>query len=461
MRPPTGPDRPRPDLPDQIAPPTAGDTESPVGPYLELLRRPGALSITVAHGLGRFTPGMILLALILALREGGYPYAAVGLVTAGHQLGVAISSPIQGRLADVLGHRRVLLPDGVLYFAGTATLALGVQRSWGVTALVVAALGTGLFSPPMTACARAAFGAMFTGRDRERAFILTASNIEIGFLLGPLLAVAIATTLGGRSAVVAAGAGVLLGVVVYATGPRIEATSARATTDGASRWSGGALGALRSRGLRAMVVVYLGIASSFGLFDIFTASVSEAAGRPGFAGTLISLIAAASLISGFLYGARVWYGTLRARMLRIVVLFVGVQLLLAASAGDLLLLVGAVLVAGAVVGPMNVCGFQLIDDVSPPRARAEAQSWTQAAIYLGSAIGGAVGGIVVDVAGPQAVALVAACGVLVAVLTLWRSPSLRAGARHSAAVAIVTREPGSGAIRPWRRRARARSGRAV
>jgi len=435
--------------------------ESHVGPYIELLRRPGAISITIAHGLGRFTPGMILLALILALREGGYPYAAVGLVTGAHQLGVAISSPIHGRLADVLGHRRVLLPDGFVYFAGTATLALGVQRGWSATGLVLAALATGLFSPPMTACARAAFGAMFTGRDRERAFILTASNIEIGFLLGPLLAVGIASTLGGRFAVLAAGAGVFIGTIVYSTGPRIEATSPRVASDGVSRWAGGTFGALRSRGLRAMVIVYLGIASAFGLFDIFAASVSESAGRPGFAGTLISLIAAASLVSGFLYGARVWFGTLRARMLRIAVGFVGVQLLLAATAGDLLLLAGAVLVAGAVVGPMNVCGFQLIDDVSPPRARAEAQSWTQASIYLGSAIGGAVGGIVVDVAGPRAVAVVAALGVSVAVLVLWRSPSLRAGAEHSAAVALVTQEAGSGAIRPWRRRARARSGRAV
>ena len=430
-------------------------------PYLELLRRPGALSITVAHSLGRFTPGMILLALILALREGAYPYATVGLVTGAHQLGVAVSSPVHGRLADVLGHRRVLLPTGLVYFAGTAMLTLGVQQGWSATALVLAALGTGLMSPPMTACARAAYGTMFAGRDRERAFILTASNIELGFLLGPLLTVAIATTVGARFAVVAAGSGVLLGALVYATGPRIEATSARVPAEGASRWSGGAFGALRSRGLRAMVVVYLGIASSFGLFDIFAASVSESAGRPGFAGVLISLIAFASLAAGFLYGARIWQGTLRERMLRITALLIGVQFLLAGSAGDLRLLAGTVLIAGLVVGPMNVCGFQLVDDVSPPSARAEAQSWTQASIYLGSAIGGAIGGLVVDVAGPRAVVLTAALGIALAVTTLWRSPALRAGAQHSAAVAVVVRDPGSGAARPWRRRGRARSGRAV
>jgi MFS family permease len=398
-----------------------------VQPYLELLRHPGAVNISLAHTLARFTPGMVMLAMILALRQGGYAYATVGLVTGAHQLGVALSSPVHGRLADVLGHRQVLLPTGVVYFAGTATLAFGVERGWTGTALVLTALATGLFSPPMTACVRAAFGAMFSGRDRERAFILSAGNIEFGFLVGPLLTVAIATTVGGRFAVVAAGAGVLLGAVVYAIGPRIEATSARTTVEGASRWSGGPFGALRSPGLRAMVVVYGGIASSFGLFDIFAASVSESAGRPGFAGVLISIIATASLLGGFLYGARIWQGTLRVRMLRITVLLVGVQLLLAASAGDLRLLVGVVLIAGAVVGPMNVCGFQLVDDVSPPRARAEAQSWTQASIYLGSAVGGAVGGAVVDLAGPRAVVLVAALGVLLAVVVLWRSPALRAG----------------------------------
>jgi MFS family permease len=434
----------------------------PVRPYLELLRRPGAVSIAIAHGLGRFTPGMILLALILALREGGYPYAAVGLVTGAHQLGVALSSPIQGRLADVLGHRAVLLPDGIVYFAGTSTLALGVTRGWEVVPLVLAALVTGLFSPPMTACARAAFGSMFpTGRERERAFILTGANIEIGFLIGPLITVAIATTLGARFAVVAAGAGVLLGAIVYTAAPRIDATAARVTADGASRWAGGAFGALRSRGLRAMVIVYLGIASTFGLFDIFAASVSEEAGRPGFAGTMISLIAFASLISAFLYGARVWRGTLRERMLRIAILLIGVYVLMSMAAGDLRLLVGVVLIAGAVVGPLNVCGFQLIDDVSPPRSRAEAQSWTQASIYLGSALGGAVGGFVVDIAGPRAVAQLAAVFALLAALALWRSKALRAGALHSAAVALVTRQPGSRATRPWRRRARARSGRGV
>jgi predicted MFS family arabinose efflux permease len=166
-------------------------------------------------------------------------------------------------------------------------------------------------------------------------------------------------------------------------------------------------------------------------------------------------------VSAFAYGARVAKGTLRERMLRLAMLFIGSQLLLSASVGDLRLIAGVVLIAGAIIGPLNVCGFQLIDDVSPPRARAEAQSWTQASIYLGSALGGAIGGVVVDLAGPRAVALLAALFAAFAAVVLSRSRSLRAGAQHSAAVALVTPEEDSRASRPWRRRARARSGRGV
>jgi MFS family permease len=390
-------------------------------PYIELLRRPGAANILLAHGLGRFSPGMILIALILALRQAGYPYAAVGLVIGAHQLSVAVGSPLQGRLADVLGHRRILFPDGVAYFAGTAVLSLGIGRSWGVLGLVLAALMTGVVSPPLTACTRAAYGAMFTGRDRERAYILTASNIEVGFLLGPLLAVAIATTVGGRFAVIAAGSGVLLGATIYAVGSNAEATGPRERKDAVSLWSGGMFSALHSPGMRAMALVYLGIGANFGFFDIFSAAVSESAGRPGFAGLLISTIAGSSLVGGFFYGSRVWTGTLRERMRRLTLMLATANLLLSAVAGDLRLVAGAAVVAGVLIGPMNVCGFQIVYDVAPVESRTEAQSWMQAAIYLGSAIGGAVGGAVVEIAGPRSVALFAALGLLASATMLGRS----------------------------------------
>jgi MFS family permease len=395
--------------------------------YLELLRRPAALSVVTGQAIGRLTPGMILLAIILALREGGYDYAMVGLVAGAHQFGVAIGSPIQGRAADLLGHRRVLLPDGVVYLAGTATLTFGIAARWSVPALVAVAVTTGLASPPMTACARAALGAMFgSGREREQAFILTSANVEFGFLVGPLATVAIASAFGAGMAVVTAGAAVLVGTIVYSSGPAVEATGARSVVADEPRWRVGATGAMRSPGLRALVVIYFAVATTFGAFDLFVASVAEELGRPSLAGVLISFVAGASLISGFVYGARVWGGTLRTRMRSIAVLFALSLAVYPFVASQLWLLVIAVIVSGSLIGPMNVCGFQLIDDVSPPRSRAEAQSWTQAAVYLGSAVGGVIAGLIIDVVGARVTMAVGVAGLLVAATVLHRSSALRA-----------------------------------
>jgi MFS family permease len=400
-----------------------------VRPYIALLRRPGVARILAGQTIGRLTPGMILLAVILAMRQGGYGYAVVGLVTGAHQLGVAVSSPWQGRAADVLGHRTVLVPDGILYLAGTAALTLGIGRTWTAGPLIATALMTGLASPPMTACARAALGAMFgTGREREQAFVLTSASVESGFIIGPLATAALAATVGPGWAVVGAGASVLVGALVYASGPRIAATGARPVTIGAPRWRATSGGAWRSPGLRVMVVVYLSISATFGAFDLFTASVAEAAGRPNLVGSLIAIIAGASLIGGFVYGSRIWAGTLRGRMRDLTALLAVMLLLLPLLASDLRLLAAAMFLVGSVVGPMNVVGFQLIDDVAPSHARAEAQSWVQASVYLGSSLGAPLTGLVIERFGPRPAMLVGVLGVCVATVTLTRSRTL-AGCR--------------------------------
>jgi predicted MFS family arabinose efflux permease len=171
----------------------------------------------------------------------------------------------------------------------------------------------------------------------------------------------------------------------------------------------GRAGALESVGLRVMVVAYVAIAASFGTFDLVAAAVAERSGVPSAAGTLISIIAFGSLIGGLVYGARVWPGTPLVRMRVMVVVFAVGLAFVPFVLGRLGILGGVLLVVGASIGPMNISAFQLIDDLSPPSARAEAQSWTQASVFLGSAAGAAMGGALIDVAGP-AVAMGAGAG---------------------------------------------------
>lgn len=385
-----------------------------------------ARPLLLGHLLGRMTPGMMVLAIVLAAREGGYGYAVAGLVAGGHQLGVAVGSPLQGRLADAVGHRRLLLPDGAVYLVATAALAAGLRVGLPPVVLTALAVAAGLASPPVTACTRAALGAIYgPGRARERAYVLTVVNVELGFIVGPLVTGAISVTLGAAAAVVAAGAAVSVATLVYASAPKDVATAANGDLRTALRPTG-LVAVLRAPGLLAAAAAFLALATSFGAFDLFAAAVAEAFERPSLAGTYIALIAAASLTGGLVYGARVRTGPLRGRMRRLALMFALAQLLVPPVAGDPVLLGLVLAVTGAIIGPLNVCGFQLVDDLSPPTARAEAQSWIQAAVYLGGAAGGVVGGAVVDLVGSAPVMLVGAVGSLAAVVVLGRSRALRA-----------------------------------
>jgi predicted MFS family arabinose efflux permease len=394
-------------------------------PYLEVLAFRAARRPLVGAAIGRLTPGMILLSIILAARAAGFSYTVVGLLVAGHQLGVAVGSPLQGRAADRLGHARVLVPDGVMYLAGTVLLVVGMQRAWAVPVLIAIVFTTGLANPPTTACSRAAMGTILqTGAQRQAGFAISSSSVELGFIVGPLATVVLAQGIGPGVAVIAAGAAALIGALVYSSSDAARRPPIVASvTDGAGlgRVLGG-LGALRAPGLGTIVVAFLFIAASFGTFDLYIASVTEEMGMPGAAGTMIAVFALGSLIGGLYYGARVWPGTLTSRLRAFVLLLGTTMLLLPFVPGRLLLIGVTLMVAGAFTGPMNISGFHLIDELAPEGQRTEAQAWTQASIYLGSALGGAMAGIVIDLTGTRTAMVVGACSLMVAAALLARRP---------------------------------------
>lgn len=402
--------------------------------YLEVLADRRARGPILMTAVSRLTPGMVGLALVLAVRQAGYGYAAAGLVAGAHQLGVGLGSPVQGRLADRLGHARVLVPDAAAYLVGTVLLVVGMVAAWPVVALTILGLVTGAVQPPTTPCSRALLGSLFaTGRLRETVFATTSIAVEFGFIAGPLGVVAISGLIGARWAVLAAGVFAAIGAVGYAMTAAVrDARIVRRET--------GRAGALESVGLRVMVVAYVVIAASFGTFDLVAASVAEGAGRPSASGVLISVIAFGSLVGGLVFGSRVWPGTPLTRF-RVMLVAFGVTIAALPLLLDRLAPLGIMLlVMGVAIGPMNISAFQLIDDLSPPSARAEAQSWTQASVFLGSAAGNALGGALVDVSGPVAamvagVACVAAGSIVVTLGRRW----LMAPAGQSLGVSAPTR----------------------
>jgi MFS family permease len=377
-----------------------------VNAYRDLLGHRDARWPLLTSTLSRITPGMIALAIVLLVRDGGYSYAVAGLVTAAHQVGVGLASPIQGRLADRFGQARVLRPDAVVYLLGTLGLVALVGRGVPVAVLVVVTALTGVFYPPVTACSRVVLSRLFpTGRLRETAFAVSSIAVELGFIVGPLIAVGLASTIGPGAAVRFAGVVAFVGAVAYAA-----TAAARSTPSRGRRATGG--GALRSGGVRVVVVAFGAIAVAFGVIDIVVPAVAELlAGNPQVAGYLLAAIASGSLVGGLVYGSRVWPGTVASR-LRVLstVLALGFAVVPLALSSIPVFAVG-LFVGGLFLGPTTICAFQLIDDLSLPGTQTEAQSWTQSAVVAGVALGASLSGLAVDAGGPAFALLAGAASV--------------------------------------------------
>ncbi|MFA9431556.1 MFS transporter [Egicoccus sp. AB-alg2] len=371
--------------------------------YRDLFAHPDARWPLVASTVSRLTPGMIALAIVLMLRGHGYGYAAAGLVTSAHQIGVGLGSPVQGRLADRIGQARLLVPDALVYAAGTAALAVLAGRGAPVPLLVVVTVITGLFLPPVTACSRVLLSRLFpTGRQRETAFAVSSIAVELGFIVGPLAAAAINARLGGGVAVIVAGTIAMVGALGYAATGAARAIPPRVHAVGVG-------GALRAVGIRVMVLAFACIAVVFGVIDIVVPAVAELAGEPDAAGGLLAAIAGGSLLGGLVYGSRSWPGTLEQRLRVLVVVMALGLTLLPLALGSLGSFAVALFVGGLFLAPTTICAFQLIDDLALAGTQTEAQSWTQSAVVFGVAAGAALSGAAVDVRGP-ALALFAGAG---------------------------------------------------
>jgi MFS family permease len=381
--------------------------------YRDLLAHRDARWPLLTSMVARLTPGMMILALVLLLRDAGYSYAAAGLVSAGHQVGVGLASPVQGRLVDRVGPVRILLPDALGYLVGTIALAMAATSGAVVPVLVATALVTGALYPPVTASSRVLLSRLFpTGQLRETAFALSSISVELGFVLGPLLAVWVAEAWTAGASVVLAGAFAASGSAGYALTRLARAMPRRVGPRPAG-------GALRAPGVRIIVAAIGAAAVAFGVLDITVPAVAELAGDRGDAGRLVATLASGSLLSGIVYGGRPWPGTLPSRLRFLAVMLALGMLLLPLTVHDLTLFAAGLFVAGVFLAPTTIVAFHLLDDLAIPGTQTEAQSWLQTAVVFGVAIGASVAGWAIDQRGPVLAFGIGAAMVAVAAVIAW------------------------------------------
>ncbi|MGB2712262.1 MAG: MFS transporter, partial [Conexibacter sp.] len=187
--------------------------------YAVLLQPEGARRLLLTALLGRIPIGVFSLAIVLVVREQTGSFAQAGAASAAFALGAGVLAPLQGRLVDRFGQPAVLIPSALVNAAalvGLVAAADGGAHGWLLA--VLAAIG-GAAVPPLAACMRSQWAALFAddASARGTAYSLESVFNELIFIAGPLLTTVLVAAWSPGLALLVAVGGSLVGTLGFAT----------------------------------------------------------------------------------------------------------------------------------------------------------------------------------------------------------------------------------------------------
>jgi MFS family permease len=373
--------------------------------YGSVLGVPHARSLVVAGVLGRLPAATEALAMLLLVRERSGTFAVAGAVSGGFALALGLSVPLQGRLLDRLGHARVLNPLCVLHVLVLGLFVAAVYAPVAPLLLVVSAALVGATMPAVQAAQRSVWRTLL-GDDEaslSTAYAIDALLSEVAFVLGPLVAASCAALGAPVAALAFSGAGTLAGTRWFTALPPSRT------------WRPGGGGPaprqapIAVAGVRTVALGALPVGVSFGALEVALAAFGRAHGSANLGGVLIATISCGSIAGGLLYGALARGGGAVRRYVWLLVALPFTLGILAISSAVWLMLVLSV-PAGMALAPLVAAENETLNIVAPANSGIEAYAWTVTMLVVGSALGSAGAGALVQADGWR-VTMVAACAV--------------------------------------------------
>ncbi|MFD6419454.1 MFS transporter [Streptomyces sp. NPDC060194] len=397
--------------------------------YLGLLRTRHAARLLTGTLVGRLPNATAHIALVLFVRAEGGSYTLAGALAAVYGVATAVGQPLLGRAVDLRGQPRVMLPAALLSALAMAVLALA-----GIGDLVTAYAAVtvaGLATPPLEGGLRALWPSVLKDEGKvHSAYALDAVAQEVMFTVGPLLVTVLVSVWSPAAALLVINAlGVLGALSVVVSGPSRDWRSAPRE----AHW----LGALRSRGLLALLGAFFFVGLALGAITVAGVGYADDHGREALYGWFMAANGLGALIGGVMLGARQWGGTPERRLRLIAVLLAAGYLPLALTPGVPAMLVLAAL-AGVFLAPAIATAFVVVDRHAPRGTVTEAFSWLVTTFGVGAAVGTAVAGPALQHGGTASGFAVAGAGGIAALVVLTATARVLAVPGTGARLAAVS-----------------------
>jgi MFS family permease len=376
--------------------------------YAAFFRPPGIARFVAVSFLARLPIGTLGLATLLHVRELTGSIAFAGMVVGAQLVATAAFAPALGRLIDTRGPTRVLQVTGVMCSIAIMVVFFAGPLALSRPAIVMAAIATGAFVPPITTIVRTIWRHRFEDeRQRRTAFAIDSVMIELSFTLGPaiiavLVALASARAAHGFAWIVQAAAVPLL----YASG--------------GMRWwkqppagERHLLGPLRERELLVVLGSTFGLTLAFGALEVgYPGFASERATQP-WGPTLIAINSVGSALGGLVYGGMHLAMPVERQLPRLMALF-AVPVVLHVAVGGPWTMAPLAFVAGILIAPSMTGATLLVSRHAPHAYMTEAFTWSSTAIITGVGTGMAAGGWLIERYGAKSAFVLATVSALAA-----------------------------------------------
>lgn len=354
--------------------------------YRRTLQAPGTVAFVLAGMLARFPIGMSGVAAVFMVTGALGSYALAGALSATLLVVIALAGPQVSRLIDRWGQARVAVPAQLLAVSGGMSELLGLHFGAPRWLLFAAAALTGV-GPNVGSMSRARWAALHPGEEEllHSAYALETVIDELCFILGPIAATLLATTLFPSAGYLAVGVLLVLGTLLFCAQRRTEPE-----VRGAGAASGGG-SALRTPALRVVLLTLMATGSVFGLMEITVIGFADAHHHKAAASLVLACYALGSCLSGIGFGMWKPKGSAATR-LPLFLLAMTALLALLPLVRSLPELAATLFAAGFCTAPTMVTAMGVVRDRVPPHTLNEGFSWATTGLLIGVSAGAAVGG---------------------------------------------------------------------
>jgi MFS family permease len=384
-----------------------------------LLRQSDVRRLVVGVVVGGLSIGLAPLGLVLFVRDSTGSFTAAGAVLGAVGLGRAVATPLQGRLLDRLGARRVLVPSAAIYALGMLGLLAAGEMGGSVPGLLVAATVAGVAFPPFPAILRASWPKLVGDDEAElrTAYALDAIVNEALFFIG--LGVAGALVAVGRPAIIVATMAVtaVAGCAILLTARVFAAPSTIVRRDLVDD-DYGAAGPLSIGPLRLALATWVPVGFCLAVFEVIAPAFAVEKGAAWAGGLLLALTGVGN-IAGVLWFNRTAGNHDDLYVLGASSVLLAAMLALTAAPDGFVAMGLAAVLLGAPHGPFVVASAKYAAALSPSRMLNETFTWSTTAIMIGGSAGGAVAGALVDATGWRTASLISAASAVTVALLLW------------------------------------------